>query len=223
MSVEARAVIAAFQQRLRAMAADPPYVFKDTPADLIADHYHRLTTFAGYTDSEVTQAEERLGVHFPAIFRAFLLEMGRAPGDLFRGSNLAGLDEFQMLRSDARRLMAETSTDLTLPPAAVVFLFHQGYTFCYFEAAGGFDSTVFQYTETKPGPQESAPGFAALVDAELGLMERTHRSFHEQGGYYMKLFREGGSASEFPNLASGERPLDRPATRRQWWQFWKFP
>ena len=79
----------------------------------------------------------RLGVRFPAVFREYLREMAKSPGDLFRGSHLAGITEFEQFRADALGLLAETDPALTLPPEAVVFLSHQGYTFLYLLAVGG--------------------------------------------------------------------------------------
>jgi hypothetical protein len=207
MPDDATAVIEGVKRRLVALAADPPYVFRDTPPELAAAYYRRLTTFEGYSESEVTGTEARLGVRFPAVFRAYLRLMGKSPGDLFRGSYLAGIDEFETLRADALALMAETNPDLTLPPAAVVFLFHQGYSLCYLLGEGGFDGPVFNYVETKLAPRVTASGFAEMVDTELRLMEAVDRASREQGGYYMRLDPEGGASYEYPALNSGDRPL----------------
>jgi hypothetical protein len=83
-------IIGEWKRRLTAMADNPPYIFRDTPPHLIEQHHRRLTTFVGYPEPEVAGAEARLGIRFPAVFRAYLLEMARSPGDLFRGSNLVG-------------------------------------------------------------------------------------------------------------------------------------
>lgn len=206
--MDATQIIAGWKRRLVALADTPEYVFRDTPQHLIEQHYRRLTTFVGYPENEVAAVEERMGVRLPAVFRQYLLEMAQSPGDLFKGSDLAELAEFEQFRADALELMAETDPALTLPPEGVVFLFHQGYTFVYLLATGGFDGPTMQWTETKREPRQTAATFADMVDAELRLAERNNRSFRENGGYYKTLLPEGGESMEFPALNSGERPLD---------------
>jgi len=142
------------------------------------------------------------------VFRQYLLEMAKSPGDLFKGSDLAGLDKFEQFRANALKLLAETDPSLTLPPEAVVFLFHQGYIFVYVIGSGGFDSPPMQWREKRREPCVSAATFAEMVDAELQLMESNNRVSREQGGYYMTLDPEGGGSMEYPALNSGERPLD---------------
>jgi hypothetical protein len=208
--MDASSIIADWKRRLIAMAEDPPYVFRDTPRELIAAHNRRLTTFIGYSEDQVAEVEGRLGVRFPAVFRAYLTEMGASPGDLFRGGDMADIATFDGFRAEALALMAETDPGLRLPPDAVVFLFHQGYAFLYLRAAGGFDGPVWSYAETESEPEEAAPSFADLVDAELRLMESNQATARERGGYYLTLYPDGGAAQSYPALSSGERPLDRP-------------
>ena len=64
----------------------PEYVFRDTPQHLIQQHYQRLTTFVGYPELKVAEAEARLGVNFPAVFRQYLLEMASRRETCFRGA-----------------------------------------------------------------------------------------------------------------------------------------
>lgn len=206
--MDVRGIVAIWKQRLTTLAANPDYVFRDTPLYLIEHHHQRLTTFVGYPESTVNAAEAQLGVRFPSVFRQFLLEMAKSPGDLFRGSDLAGLAEFEQFRANALKLLSETDPSLTLPPEAVVFLFHQGYTFVYLLASGGFDGPPMHWTETEREPKQSAATFADMVDAELQLMESNNRSSRERGGYYLTLHPDGGASRSYPALASGERPLD---------------
>ncbi|HZF11591.1 MAG TPA: SMI1/KNR4 family protein [Thermoanaerobaculia bacterium] len=218
--MDAAPIIAGWKRRLVALADRPEYVFRDTPHHLIEQHDRRLTTFAGYTETEVAAAEARLDVRFPGVFREYLREMAKSPGDLFRGSDLAGVHELEQFRAEALELLAETDPALTLPPRAVVFLLHQGYTFVYLLAAGGFDGPLMQWTETEREPRQVAAGFADMVDAELRLMESNNAELRNRGGSYLTFHPEGGSTQSHPALASGERPLDQAPTGKPWWQFW---
>lgn len=218
--MDAASIIAGWQRRLVALAETPEYAFRDTPRHMIEQHYRRLTTFVGYSEPEVAAAESSLGVSFPVVFREYLRGMANSPGDLFRGSHLAGIAEFPQFRADALELLAETDPQLSLPPEAVVFLSHQGYTFVYLLAAGGFDGPPMQWTETERQPRQVAATLADMVDAELRLMESNNAASREQGGYYLTLHPEGGSSQSHPALASGERPLDQVPPGRPWWRFW---
>ena len=219
--MDAASIIADWKRRLTALADSPEYVYRDTEQYLIEKEYGRLTTFVGHPEAEVIAAEARLGVRFPAVFRQYLLEMAKSPGDLFQGSDLAGLNELEHFRTDALALLAETDPALTLPPEAIVFLFHQGYTFVYLLAVGAFDGAPMQWTETERQPQQVAAGFAEMVDAELQLMERNNRAFREDGGYYKTLYPGGGGSMDFPTPSSGERPLDQPPPGKPSWRDWE--
>jgi hypothetical protein len=206
--MDAETIIADWKRRLTELANNPPYVFRDTPHHLIQDYYRRLTSYAGYSEAEISSAEERLCVKFPVVFRTFLREMARSGGELFRGSHLAGLSDFEDFRDFATEIITDTDPTLSLPPNAVVFLEHHGYTFLFMQADGGFDAPIMQWIECEREPKHAALGFAELVDAELMLKERNNRSAREKGGYYLTLFPDGTTRETHPALADGERPLD---------------
>ena len=152
--MDAALIIAGWKRRLVAMADKPPYVYRNTPRHLMEEHYRRLTTFVGFSEPQVAAAEARLGVRFPMVFRRYLLEMAESPGALFCGSRLAGVESFELFRTDALELMSETEPTLALPPEAVVFLSLQGYAFVFLLAAGGFDSPPMQWTEGTREPRQ---------------------------------------------------------------------
>jgi hypothetical protein len=207
--MEAADLLEGIRQRLLAMAEDPPYRFRNTRREDAEQYQQQSRTFEGYSESEVSRAEERLGVRFPAVFRAFLLRMGKAPGELFGGSDLAPLRKLDSFRARARRFLERHGAG-PLPEDAVVILAHQGYTFLFLLANGGFDSPVFQYLEEDPAPKQIAAGFAALLEGELQQLEANHRERHRRGGYWLWLWPGGGVSEEHPALNSGERPVDHP-------------
>jgi hypothetical protein len=202
--MDAASIVSDWKKRIIAMAENPPYVFRNTPQNLIDQHQRKLTTFSGYSETEVAEAEARLGVKFPKVFRTFLREIGRSPGDLFSGSDLAGMTEFEEFR---RYALVMLDSSQTLAREAVVFMFHQGYIFGYLLGTGGFDGPVMEWIEDKPAPVQVAATFAELIDAQLNLMESNHKTSHERGGYYLTLSPDGGGKMEYPALNSGDRPL----------------
>lgn len=57
------------ERRLRAMAADPPFVFSET-SDEDAERYRaKSTTFTGYAPAEVERIETALGLPLPTALR----------------------------------------------------------------------------------------------------------------------------------------------------------
>lgn len=218
---DASAVIADVEKRLVRMADDPPFRFVETPPEEAEAYLRRMTTFVGFSEEEVLGAERALGgVCFPAVFRAYLRRMGRARGDLFYGSDLAGLDGFEPFRATAEDLLRSSSVPESLPKDAVVFLFRQGTTCLYLLARGGFDGPVHRYTDGDACVSIASGSFAGLLEAELGLMESNHRAFHERGGYYLRI-RDGATNQILPTENSKERPLDRPWQPKRWWEPWK--
>jgi len=214
----AETVILSWQRRLVAMAQNPPYVFCDTPQHLIWRFQQRKTTFAGYSEQDVAEAEVELGVEFPMLFRTFLRKMAKAPGALFGGFDLAGIKDFKGFHADALALLAETDPGLSLPAKAVVFQFLQGYTFSFILATGGFDGPVMGWMETEKTPAQLAPTFEKMVEAHLRLMESNDRDTRERGGEYLTLYPDGGTKTSIPSIASGERPLDIARAGKKWWQ-----
>jgi hypothetical protein len=92
----------------------------------------------------------------------------------------------------------------------VVFMFHQGYSFLYFEGGdpARFDSPVYQYVEGEPAPKKIAEGFAELLDSELKLMEENNRRQRETGGYFIALLGGGFTRTLYPAQGEGPSPLD---------------
>jgi SMI1/KNR4 family protein SUKH-1 len=199
-------VIGRICRRLRKLAANRPFVFRSTARWVARRHLKRMQDFKGLTRKEISQMEGELGVIFPGLFREFLLRMGENPGELFRGSDY-NPREFKKLRADAEDLIAESGASLRLTDRSVVFLFHQGYTFLYFQSYDLPDVPIYQYTEGQADSRKIAPSFQKLLESELDLMESVHRQMLEVGGYYLTI-KDGSCTLSYPSVASGERPVD---------------
>jgi hypothetical protein len=142
------------------------------------------------------------------VYEEFLRRMGHARGALFAGSDIEPRHLFRY-RHEAEEIMRGCGVERFLDADSVVFMLHQGYSFCYFQSpAPEFDAPVFQYTECDPAPKLIARGFAELLDAEVTLMEETSRVSRESGGYLLTV--SGGFERRlYPAPGEGPRPLDR--------------
>jgi hypothetical protein len=206
---DAQHIIRNVRDRLVALANNPPYRFVDTSRHDADAYQQRKRTFVGYSEAEIAAAENRLGVLFPAVFREYLATFGKAAGDLFCGSDLAGIADFEQFKIDAEELLAESGLNEPLPKNAIVFLFHQGYTFLYFLADGAFDAPVYQYVEGDERAAEIGAGFARVIDSEIGLAEENSRNIQASGGYYVSV-SNGSVTTTYPAPSSGKRALDGP-------------
>jgi hypothetical protein len=205
-SEKAALFIELVKERLTALVDNRPFVFLDTTIEDAESYLNSMKTFEGLGEEQVSLLEFELGVEFPTLFRTFLRELGSSCELVFTGSDCSPKDYPSFLEA-AADLIAQSGLELFLTETSVVFLVHQGYTFLYFESAAGYDTAILQYTEGDSAPKETSSSFAELVDSELCVWEDLNRSWHERGGYYVRI--DGDACREtHPALASRERPLD---------------
>jgi len=206
---EVRAIFDDLCKRLTAMAEDPPFRFLNTSKSDAEACLQRMKTFQGFSEQEVAHAEKRLGVSFPTMFRAYLLRLGQARGQLLCDSKIAGVQNFEELRGDAIQLMSESDVNEPLPPNAVVFLFHHGCSFAYFVSEPTFDTPVYHYTEGRQKPTQMANSFAGFLEANVRQAEQIYKQIYGQGGYYLTIDGEYVT-QRYPARDKGDRPLEKP-------------
>ena len=195
--------------RLVALERDRTYRFRATRRADAERYLARSGAIVGCSDDEVSAREAVLGGRYPDVFREYLLALGRRSGRLFQGSDV-GFDHHDELVRSAAELLAAEGTDEALPNDAEVFLVHQGYSFTYVRAVGGFDSSVYSFVEGQDTVKVASATFAGLLEAELALMEANDRASRDAGGTWIRVNRDGSITQTFPARASGERPLDHP-------------
>ncbi|MDH4118538.1 MAG: SMI1/KNR4 family protein [Acidimicrobiia bacterium] len=195
--------------RLVALERDRTYRFQATRRADAERYVARSGAIVGCSDDELSVREAVLGGRYPDVFREFLLTLGRRSGRLFQGSDV-GFDRHDELGRSAAELLAAEGSDEALPIDAEVFLVHQGCSFMYVRAVGGFDSPVYGFVEGQGTVKVESDSFAALVEAELALMEANDRASRDAGGTWIRVNRDRSITQTFPSRASGERPLDHP-------------
>ena len=201
------------RDRMIALVDNPPYRFRNTTRAEAEAYQARRKDYRGNTPNEIDDAESSLGIRFPSALRTYFAMMGETAGDLFRGSERARLSDLREHRADADELLEDCSAD-RLPAEAVVFLFHQGYTFSYQLGAvttsgkpAPEDGPVYIYVEGDDAPRQAAPSLLAYFEAQVAQHENVARGFREQGGYYLTV--SGRQVREqFPALSERPRPLE---------------
>jgi hypothetical protein len=108
----------------------------------------------GCTDREIEELLGRLGLTqgLPEAYQAFLVEIGSAPGDLLRGSDLrcSSLEHLQREFEQVRLAVGGAE----VPHDAFVYLGHQDYEFCWFRLSERPDPPVYSFSEARPQVHE---------------------------------------------------------------------
>lgn len=109
-----------------------------------------VSPVVGCSDREVEALPATLGLTLglPEAYRAFLLEIGSAPGDLLRGSDLR-CSSLGHLQRELERVL-DTVGGAHVPDDAFVYLGHQDYEFCWFRLSEGPDPAVYSFSEVRP-------------------------------------------------------------------------
>jgi hypothetical protein len=121
---------------------------------------------AGANDEEIAELESYARGRLPAVYKQFLKQLGRSAGELFRGSEYAVRQHFDLrLKEHAEELLRRNGASFTLPQTAFVFLMSQGYQFSFFNLDEGDDPSVYHYLEGDLKPR--------ILDATLsGYLRR---------------------------------------------------
>ena len=206
---EARAeeIILSARARLAALAERRSFRFVNTRREEAEDYLRHLTEFEGYDETELSMLRCTPGL-FPHVFSVYLKHLGRARGELFAGSD-ADPESMPEYRAAADELLKSRGVQSFLDDFSVVFMFHQGYSFLYFQSEHGvpFDAPVFQYVEGEDAPKQIAHGFADFLDAELRLMEENNRLERQSGGYLLTV--SGGYTRRlYPAQGDGPAPIE---------------
>ena len=205
--LRAEAVVEGIRRRIESLAEGRAFRFVNTERAAAEAYLHDLSTFVGWLEDDVDDLEAELGVKFPAVFRAYVEHTAGGRGALFAGSD-AEPRQMADYRERATELIDEAGASEFLDDKSAVFLFHQGYSFLYFKADGGYDAPVFQFVEGEAAPRQVAPGFAEFLDAQVRELEELNRTERESGGYLMTVYPGGYTRRVYPALGDGVRPLD---------------
>ena len=203
----AEAVIDGIRQRIKSLAENRAFRFVGTGRAEAEGYLIDLSTFVGCPEADVDDLEAELGVKFPAVFRAYVGNTAGGRGELFVGSD-AEPRQMADYRERAAELIDEAGATDFLDDKTAVFLFHQGYSFLYFKADGGYDAPVFQFVEGEAAPKQLAHGFAEFLDASVRELEELNRAERESGGYFLTVYPDGYTQQVYPALDDGVRPLD---------------
>jgi hypothetical protein len=129
------------------------------PSDFLLQFRDLGLSGVGLSPEQIDSLETKLGVSFPAAYRAFLQIMGWEVDEALVGSD-CNSSYIPRLREWAEELLKESKCDFRLPSNAVVFLMHQGNVFLYFMSDGNDDPAVYRYLEYEQGPTREFEHFS---------------------------------------------------------------
>jgi hypothetical protein len=135
----------------------------ETVASFVARFKAMGLTGSPATAQEVGALERKLGLTFPAAYKAFLLILGGDGGPDFTGFDCT-IHHLPVLREWAAELLRGSGSPFELPERTVVFLMNQGYYFVYFVAdERSEDPPVFDYLEGNSKPEKKADSLSAWL------------------------------------------------------------
>jgi hypothetical protein len=117
-------------------------------------------TLVGCSAADIEEVETAAGGPVPAMYRRFLLKMGRSAGDFMRGTDVL-FPRVLTLRETAEALLR--TSPFNLGPSDFVFSSHQGYQFLFFNRLAGEDPPVLYFLEGETRPREVSPRFSAWL------------------------------------------------------------
>ncbi len=136
-----------------------------------------LEQMIGCSPVEIQKLKTIQGVSkLPDLYEEFLSKLGHGAGTLFRGTSFfyAAMTYFNF-KLEAVDFLREKNLAFKLPEDAFVFLWHQAYTFMYFNTeAKESDPTIYRYIEGDLIPK-TVGVFSHLLLEELELHKRTTR------------------------------------------------
>ncbi len=145
------------------------------PDDLVKAAIKRLVdaglatrqSIRGCTTDELKRLEANCSLRLPSTYKNFLRAMGHDAGDFLVGSDYA-YPKLIGFRDSAVRLLSECQSTYTLPSTAFVFLFHQGYSFLFFDVhAGKEDPEVNLFTDSERAPRSVYDSFSTWLHAAI--------------------------------------------------------
>jgi hypothetical protein len=197
------------RKRFLQLIDDRPYVFLNTDKKIAQQYLDERRQFLGLSDDEILDLENQMKVKFPVIFRAYLNVMGVYHGMLFWGSESNPKDYYNYkLWSD--RIISRSKIPSFLTSDSVVFLFHQGFSFLYFNSMPILDAPVFKYYENDKSAVKVASSFQQLVEDNIEAFEQENKAEREEGGYYITIISEDEYhiiETSRPPDTSTEKPL----------------
>jgi hypothetical protein len=133
---------------------------KTAKSRLLESGLARANSFVGCTQEEIQSLEARFSVHLPRSYRDFLAVMGRAAGQFLAGTDYS-FPKMVEFREAAEDLLRASHSNFQLSQTAFVFLFHQGYTFLFFDCdRDPDDPSVIMFTELENEPREVHNSFS---------------------------------------------------------------
>jgi hypothetical protein len=136
---------------------------KTAKSKLLAAGLADPDSFKGCTEDEIKSLERRFSLRLPQCYRDFLAIMGRAAGDFLVGTDYA-FPTMLEFRKGAEKLLRTSQSVFELPSTAFVFMFHQGYTFLFWDChSDPGDPPVFMFTEAEKTPRKVSDSFSAWL------------------------------------------------------------
>jgi hypothetical protein len=126
----------------------------------------KVSDVRGISLEDVAALEKAVGQNLPALYREFLLGIGRGAGKFLQGTDIF-LSALGGLKDEAINLLRKNNENAQIAEDAFVFSMHQGYEFTYFNTSEGDDPPVYQYVEGNGSPVLTWNSFSDFLNDSI--------------------------------------------------------
>lgn len=138
------------------------YEIQEIKDELIRKGIASEDSIVGVSQAEIDQLESKLGVVFPAMYKQYLLLLGRKAGGLFDDVNCF-FGDVAGLRGEVEEMIEEEGLEFVIPETAVVFSGYQGFQYHYFISEGSEDPEVYRLMDGGEPPEKITDTFTAYL------------------------------------------------------------
>lgn len=138
--------------------------------EIIAFLYKRENFLQHCSDRDINKLESKYNIKLPAVYKDFLIEMGRGADEFMLGSSYSYEKLFSM--QDSAKELLEENNFRQLPLNSFVFWMHQGYQFAFFLLDDGDDPPIYHFDEVTSDTSNNefvllAQSFTKFLNIEL--------------------------------------------------------
>lgn len=191
--------------RLQKVVDNRNYFFKETTKTDANDYMNLKRNFKGLSEDEIITLEQKLHKKFPISFKIYLRGFGKNCGDLFYCGQDIDYRDFVDYQKWAGELFENEGVKNINLDSVLVFEFHQGYSFSYFNFDKNNNIQISQFGEMEEQPTILHDNFGEMLESSISQIEKNSIENRNSDGYFI-IIKDGFTSMEYPAKSSGIIP-----------------
>ncbi len=193
--------------RLQKVVDNRNYFFKETTKADANDYLNSKRSFKGLLEDEIIILEQKLHKKFPISFKTYLRNFGKNCGDLFYCGQNINYRDFVRYQKRAGELFENEGIKNINLDSILVFEFHQGYSFSYFNFDKNDNIKISRFAEMEKNPIVLHDNFQEMLESSVSKIEKNSIENKDSDGYFI-IIKDGFTSMEYPAKSSGIIPKE---------------